>query len=80
MASVPLTPDLLPRLAATHLGHAARVMPDELVAEVREMLGLKRTQEGTGRIQEAIQRLIQEGGVIYGVASLRLKPAVADLA
>lgn len=48
----------------------------ELEIEVREMLGLRRTQEGTACIQEAVQALIREGSVVHGAAGLRLRPSL----
>lgn len=64
--------------ARVALGVADHLQEDELVTEIREMLGLKRTLEETARIRDAIQCLIQQGTVIYGVAGLRLKPAAVD--
>ncbi len=55
------------------LERAESMSEDELAAEVREVLGLRRTQDGAPRIKQAIQNLIERGLVVYGVAGLRLR-------
>ncbi|ABS27859.1 DUF3320 domain-containing protein [Anaeromyxobacter sp. Fw109-5] len=55
------------------LDRAGSMAEDDLAAEVREALGLRRTQDGTPRIKQAIQRLIEHRVVVYGVSGLRLR-------
>lgn len=57
------------------LDRAGSMAEDDLVAEVRESLGLRRTQDGAPRIKQAIQSLIERGVVVYGVSGLRLRRA-----
>jgi hypothetical protein len=70
-----VAPEELMAAAKVVLGATDFLDEEELVAEVREILGLKRTQDGSERIQESIRVLLQQGSLIYGVAGLRLRPA-----
>jgi hypothetical protein len=73
------------RIAPEELVEAARLVlaatdcfeEDELTTEIREVLGLRRTQEGAKPIQDAIRTLIQEGTVVHGSEGLRLRPTTA---
>jgi very-short-patch-repair endonuclease len=46
---------------------------DDVATEVRRALGLRRTQDGMPRIKQAIQGLIEQGVLVYGVAGLRIR-------
>jgi hypothetical protein len=65
--------DELSEAARNVLEHADSMSEDQLAAEVREVLGLRRTQDGAPRIRQAIKSLLESGVAIYGVAGLRLR-------
>lgn len=65
--------DELAEAARQVLERADSMSEDELAAEVREVLGLRRTQDGAPRIKQAIQSVIESGAAVYGVAGLRLR-------
>ncbi len=65
--------DELAEAALQVLECAESMSEDELAAEVREVLGLCRTQHGAPRIRQAIRTLIESGAAVYGVAGLRIR-------
>jgi len=70
-----VAPEELMAVARVILGGGDAFQEDELGSEIREVLGLKRTEEGAGAIRAAIDRLVREGILIYSAIGLRLRPA-----
>ncbi len=65
--------DELAEAARQVLEGANSMSEDELAAEVREVLGLRRSQDGAPRIRQAIKSLIESRVAVYGVSGLRLR-------
>jgi very-short-patch-repair endonuclease len=75
-----VAPEELMATARVALGAADCLDEANLLVEVREMLGLRRTQDGMSCIQSAIEALVGEGTVVHGAAGLRLRLASLDSA
>jgi very-short-patch-repair endonuclease len=69
--------DELAEAARQILARADAISEDRLAIELREVLGLQRSQAGGERIKQAIQRLIDCGDAAYSVAGLRLRETKA---
>jgi very-short-patch-repair endonuclease len=61
--------------AARMIAAAADVIPEEdLVKEIREALGLRRSNPGTVRIREVVQALLKDGQLRHSVHGVRVAP------
>lgn len=69
--------DELAEAALQVLASADAISEDRLAIELREVLGLQRSQAGGERIKLAIQKLVDCGDAAYGVAGLRLRATKA---